>query len=83
MADQENRIDAASTKTIRKALSGQMAKSLLPVFKSEDDQLFASEEFAALVAADRVESFQCEYQGQADLPKKAGTMTVYLLRRNG
>lgn len=47
----------------------------------DEGQIFASEEFAAVAEAQGVESFLCDYQGQADLPKKSGHMTVYMIRK--
>jgi len=46
---------------------------------AEEGQIFVSEEFAALAAADRVDEFHCEYQGKAELPKAAGRIPVYRL----
>lgn len=46
----------------------------------DEGQIFASEEFAALAAADGVTAFACEYQGFAELPKNSGRIPVYLIR---
>jgi class 3 adenylate cyclase len=44
-------------------------------------QVYASEAFAALAAAQGVTEFTCEYVGQTMLAKQAGTFPIYHLRR--
>ncbi|MDX6270571.1 MAG: hypothetical protein QOD28_1794, partial [Acidobacteriota bacterium] len=44
-------------------------------------QVYASREFAALVAAGRVRDFTCDYVGQTPLAKKYGTFPTYHVRR--
>ncbi len=45
-------------------------------------QVYASEAFAALAAAQRVTSFTLEYVGQTPMPKNYGTFRSYHLRRS-
>jgi class 3 adenylate cyclase len=44
-------------------------------------QVYASQEFAALAAAERVSQFKCEYVGLTPLDKKFGTFPTYHVRR--
>jgi class 3 adenylate cyclase len=44
-------------------------------------QVYASQEFAALAAAEQVSRFQCEYVGQTPLAKGFGTFPTYHVRR--
>jgi hypothetical protein len=44
-------------------------------------EVFVSQEFAALLAAQHVKSFTCEYIGQTPLSKKAGIIPLYILKR--
>jgi class 3 adenylate cyclase len=44
-------------------------------------QVYASQAFAALAAAQRVEDFTCDYVGQTPLAKKYGTFPTYHVRR--
>jgi len=44
-------------------------------------QVYASEAFAALAAAQRVRDFNCDYVGQTPMAKGYGTLPVYHLRR--
>lgn len=44
-------------------------------------QVYASQQFAALATALRVREFACDYVGQVTLPKKAGVVPLYLVRR--
>jgi class 3 adenylate cyclase len=48
---------------------------------TEGGQVFVSQEFAALAAAETVTSFRCVPQGVADLPKAGGRIPVYRLER--
>ena len=43
--------------------------------------VYASQEFAALVAAERIQEFRCEYVGQTPLAKAYGTIPTYHVRR--
>lgn len=43
--------------------------------------IYASEQFAALAAAERVSDFTCNYVGRMDFAKKFGTFPVYHVRR--
>lgn len=45
-------------------------------------QVYASQAFAALAAAQRVTEFTCDYVGQTPLAKEHGTFPTYLVRRN-
>lgn len=45
-------------------------------------EVYASQEFAALAAANSVNEFTCEYVGQIPLPKKSGIIPLYLVRAN-
>jgi hypothetical protein len=42
--------------------------------------VWASQEFAALAALERVREFACEYVGQVDLAKGYGVFPLYRLR---
>lgn len=44
-------------------------------------QVYASQEFAALTAAQRVKDFKCDYVGQIPLPKGFGTFPLYNVQR--
>jgi class 3 adenylate cyclase len=44
-------------------------------------QVYASQEFAALSAAERISQFKCEYVGQTPLAKGYGTFPTYHVRR--
>lgn len=44
-------------------------------------QVYASQEFAALAAAERIAQFKCEYVGQTPLAKGYGTFPTYHVRR--
>ncbi|MDX6693740.1 MAG: hypothetical protein QOF02_1343 [Blastocatellia bacterium] len=44
-------------------------------------QVYASQEFAALAAAERINEFKCEYVGQTPLAKGYGTFPTYHVRR--
>lgn len=44
-------------------------------------QVYASQEFAALAAAEQVSRFKCEYVGQTPLAKGFGTFPTYHVRR--
>jgi class 3 adenylate cyclase len=44
-------------------------------------QVYASQEFAALAAAERIAEFKCEYVGQTPLAKGYGTFPTYHVRR--
>jgi class 3 adenylate cyclase len=47
-------------------------------------QIYTSQAFAALAAAEGVKDFRCEYVGQTPMAKKYGTFPTYvLLRRRG
>jgi class 3 adenylate cyclase len=48
---------------------------------TEEGQIFVSEHFAALVEAEGISDFQCDYVGEKDLPKKSGTIRAHILRR--
>jgi class 3 adenylate cyclase len=43
-------------------------------------EVYCSQAFAALTAADRVQDFACEYVGKKKLPKRAGTHPMYVLK---
>jgi class 3 adenylate cyclase len=45
-------------------------------------EVYASEEFAAMAAAERVPDFVCDYVGLQVLPKDAGTLATYHVRRS-
>jgi len=45
-------------------------------------QVFASQQFAALASTQRVQNFTCEYVGRIPLPKHAGIIPLYLVRRS-
>lgn len=45
------------------------------------NQVYASQEFAALATSQGVADFVCEYVGQITLPKQAGVAPLYLVRR--
>ena len=44
-------------------------------------QVYASQEFASLAAAERISQFKCEYVGQTPLAKGFGTFPTYHVRR--
>ena len=44
-------------------------------------EVFVSQEFAALLAAQHITDFTCEYIGQTPLSKKAGIIPLYILKR--
>jgi class 3 adenylate cyclase/tetratricopeptide (TPR) repeat protein len=44
-------------------------------------QVYASQQFAALASTQRVHGFTCEYVGRIPLPKHAGIIPLYLVRR--
>ena len=44
-------------------------------------EIFATEEFAALSAAEEVTGFNCDFIGTTDLPKKYGSFRLYSLTR--
>jgi class 3 adenylate cyclase len=46
-------------------------------------QVYASQSFAALAAADCVKDFRCDYVGQTPMAKKYGVFPTYLVRRSG
>lgn len=48
---------------------------------AEEGQIYASEAFAALSAADDVAEFTCDYVGTKQLAKKYGAIPVFLVRR--
>ena len=48
---------------------------------AEEGQIYASEAFAALAAADGVTEFTCDYVGTKQLAKKYGAIPVFLVRR--
>ena len=43
-------------------------------------QVYASQQFAALAASQRVRDFACDYIGQIPLPKASGVIPLYLVR---
>jgi class 3 adenylate cyclase len=45
-------------------------------------QVYASQQFAALASTQRVQDFTCEYVGRIPLPKHAGIIPLYLVRRS-
>lgn len=45
-------------------------------------QVYASQQFAALVSTQHVKDFICDYVGRVPLPKKAGIVPLYLVRRH-
>jgi len=42
-------------------------------------EVYASQEFAALAAAQRVRDFTCDYVGKIPLPKESGIVPLYLV----
>ena len=48
---------------------------------AEEGQIYASEAFAALSAAEGVSTFSCDYVGTKQLAKKYGAIPVFLVRR--
>jgi class 3 adenylate cyclase len=44
-------------------------------------QVYASQAFAALAAAEGVKEFRCDYVGQTSMAKKYGTFPTYVVRR--
>jgi class 3 adenylate cyclase len=47
---------------------------------AEEGQVYASQAFAALAAADNVKEFNCDYVGLVQLAKKYGSIPVFLVR---
>jgi class 3 adenylate cyclase len=47
---------------------------------AEEGQVYASQAFAALAAADDVKEFNCDYVGLVQLAKKYGSIPVFLVR---
>ena len=45
-------------------------------------QVYASQQFAALVSTRNVKDFICDYVGRVPLPKQAGIIPLYLVRRS-
>jgi class 3 adenylate cyclase/tetratricopeptide (TPR) repeat protein len=45
-------------------------------------QVYASQQFAALASTQRVQDFTCDYVGRIPLPKHAGIIPLYLVRRS-
>jgi class 3 adenylate cyclase/tetratricopeptide (TPR) repeat protein len=45
-------------------------------------QVYASQVFAALAAAEGVKEFRCDYVGQTSMAKKYGTFPTYVVRRS-
>jgi class 3 adenylate cyclase/tetratricopeptide (TPR) repeat protein len=45
-------------------------------------QVYASQQFAALASTQRIQDFTCEYVGRIPLPKHAGIIPLYLVRRS-
>ena len=45
-------------------------------------QVYASQQFAALVSTQKVNDFICDYVGRVPLPKQAGIIPLYLVRRS-
>jgi class 3 adenylate cyclase/tetratricopeptide (TPR) repeat protein len=45
-------------------------------------QVYASQQFAALVSTQHVKDFICDYVGRVPLPKQAGIIPLYLVRRS-
>jgi class 3 adenylate cyclase/tetratricopeptide (TPR) repeat protein len=48
---------------------------------THEGEVFASEEFAALAAAEEVTSFKCDFVGTTQLPKRYGSFRIYSLAR--
>jgi class 3 adenylate cyclase len=48
---------------------------------AEEGQVYASEAFAALAAAEEVAEFTCDYVGTKQLAKKYGAIPVFLVRK--
>jgi len=46
-------------------------------------QIYASQSFAALIAAEGVRKIRCEYVGQTSMAKKYGTFPTYVVLRQG
>ena len=46
-----------------------------------EGQVFVSQAYAALLAAENQQELHCEYVGLRELPKKSGTLKIYLLKR--
>jgi len=46
-------------------------------------QVYASQAFAALAAAEEVKEFRCDYVGQTSLAKRYGTFPTYVVLRRG
>jgi class 3 adenylate cyclase/tetratricopeptide (TPR) repeat protein len=49
--------------------------------KTDTGQIFCSQEYAALVRAKGIDDFTFEYVGRIELPKQAGVIPLYNLRR--
>jgi len=47
---------------------------------TQEGQIFASEHFAALVEAEGISDFRCDYVGEKELPKKFGKIRAHVLR---
>lgn len=47
---------------------------------TEEGQIFASQEFAAIASAEGISEFTCHYVGQKALPKGFGSFPIYLVR---
>jgi class 3 adenylate cyclase len=45
-------------------------------------QVYASQQFAALVSTRKITDFICDYVGRVPLPKQAGIIPLYLVRRS-
>ena len=46
-----------------------------------EGQVFVSQAYAALLAAEIQDELTCEYVGIRELPKKSGALKIYLLKR--
>lgn len=49
--------------------------------KTDTGQIYCSQEYAALVRAKGIDDFTFEYVGRIELPKQAGVIPLYNLRR--
>ncbi len=49
---------------------------------ADEGQIFASDAFAALAAIAKTNEFLCDYAGNRELPKGAGTLSTFLIRPN-
>jgi class 3 adenylate cyclase len=47
---------------------------------TQEGQIFVSEQFAALVEAEGIPDFHCDYVGEKELPKKSGRIRAHILR---